>query len=1047
MAENPFVKYKSEIDRLYFINKNTLNNKTQSLELEARFKKIQEPNPSHLTNSEYLRLKKSLLNLGLKHSFLVTQDEIMNGIRKTISGNTSSYIRKEPINTYFDSVNYGVKIAMSIETKLEHNETRNLRWAPTVLRTKHRDSFIFNNSKTEESIRMDLTRVEMTVNGDMTTQYEIELESVKFQSSDFFLKTVYDVARLINQTQLLYDVDTLKRLNKTIKNCFKINDISRFNSEQLVQARNIKREDLVYGGIVGNPTTTYGVAHKADGVRKILAITKEGVWFIMPPYEYDWVSNIDFGSIVNTFIDGELIPNDKRRTKEMKSVRNLYLSFDCICSGGDVAIQERPLHERLYIATTIGVALREKLPTTMAVYSKDIREFKTPVDFFSIISSMLLEQPSLAYETDGFMMTPEFANYNMHGNNKPNSDRVLTNFSEVVKWKPIEHLTIDFAIVPVMGDEAGKTLYSLYNSNGKTRTKFEGTAVFPFDYRTMVEHDNPIFKGLDTNKVVEFKFDYGANKLVPTRVRWDKPYPNRFDVALSIWKDIFMPITFDLVKTESKDLFVMHLYRTLSQLLMPVLKTNKVVVCVDDDIYRLFFRDVVQDLYDRDAAIGKNLHLYGLKNINVDNKIINIAKKIVKSDIVFNLFSFPMSKKDKPRILVSVLNVDRESQKVDYVAKDYFVWDSWTLNYEQFMNEASLESAQHIRVIIQSSDKLAYQLYPFPAWKQKLDYPEQRLWSFVEEDEEGNVKKMIQIPSLITIGKAKDNHKLVFHTTSMTMIEDKENENKVTEEPKKESKKVINATETEQQTENELEKKTKKRSKAKEKEICKKDDLNSICLKDKKSHKNKMKELYQLAPGAIENINCSWYDEKVYRVGTLGKGSCFIHALLTAIDDDYTAIENETKKYKYADTIRAKIASILEKKNPRTGVSFYESISDGSLALLGTEDIEYSIKGIKTLLLSNQPLGDEIYWLIGDVLNVNIHVVRSTQQEIYKHVSIVIDKSWDNVVITGDGAHYELITVLRKEDDGEEALETRFTSNDIFITSIENKAPNFPYLK
>lgn len=77
---------------------------------------------------------------------------------------------------------------------------------------------------------------------------------------------------------------------------------------------------------------------------------------------------------------------------------------------------------------------------------------------------------------------------------------------------------------------------------------FIGSFQHPFNSKTDVEKDARL-ENAPNESVFEFRWT-GDNKFVIVRSRDDKPYPNRMEVALDVWKDIHSPLDETIIRGE-----------------------------------------------------------------------------------------------------------------------------------------------------------------------------------------------------------------------------------------------------------------------------------------------------------------------------------------------------------------------------------------------------------------------------------------------------------------------------------------------------------------
>ncbi|GAG74094.1 unnamed protein product, partial [marine sediment metagenome] len=207
-------------------------------------------------------------------------------------------------------------------------------------------------------------------------------------------------------------------------------------------------------------------------------------------------------------------------------------AFDTLAWDYDKSVQNKGHFDRLQYAQTISDNMKTDL---IYVNTKSFTTFETPSDFFRIMRDMFNQQLVLPYKQDGFMFTPQNTVYNPHSDKMPLYKRKLSDYPDICKWKPKDELTIDLQIKWKVGNIL--ELYSNEKGNPVLFTKFD-----------KIDSGNIMTLNLPSNTIVEYRYDYEKNMLVPTRIRFDKEKPNRRDVAEDVANDILNPIEEETMK-------------------------------------------------------------------------------------------------------------------------------------------------------------------------------------------------------------------------------------------------------------------------------------------------------------------------------------------------------------------------------------------------------------------------------------------------------------------------------------------------------------------
>jgi hypothetical protein len=449
---------------------------------------------------------------------VVYQDEIdtQTQIRRSIypDGRTTYLVKKRlkesnKLNSEGSRLasQYGCRIAVSTEQVIAEP----LSFSPTIIRSKKR--YILPGP----FYQLDITEVKNGLN----TTYEVEAELFDLTSPskiNSLFETLFKIMKSSPQmftTSLVYDVyDQIKRLLGVQE--------KYLNRSVLSEARDLTYQDLTFGELVGNPSLVYRVTHKTDGKRYMLAILPTGIWLLMPGSRViHRVTKSSPQEVVNSLLDGELVPSSQMLITQNKIFDNYFYVFDCL-----VQLEEdltKDLDKEHFFRMQAAVETTEALNAFLAeefqgktiyldVLTKDFKQIFTVTSFYETMELMFLEQKDLPYENDGFIFTP--ANLPYYGTSSKR---------QIIKWKPKRLRTIDLAVI-------NKQLYSFTIVRQELEYElFLGTPKYKLP---------PIeFPSVPNKTVVEFAMKNGV--LTPYRIRTDKPLPNKLDIVESIWNNIF----------------------------------------------------------------------------------------------------------------------------------------------------------------------------------------------------------------------------------------------------------------------------------------------------------------------------------------------------------------------------------------------------------------------------------------------------------------------------------------------------------------------------
>jgi len=503
-------------------------------------------------------------NINLNHldPQKITEESYSAGYKKnfrkswiTDANNIIFWSYKESIDS-IDYPNIFTRFSKAIERNISSDPLNDYQRAkgPSNIRVKERWSFVISESAINhpfKNFRIDLTKVNDGTRSDpRQTSFEIELEYISNLNTDFkttFLPAIRFMLGIIQNTECPITQPTLENVVVGYNKLFE-KDIEKlkkqFNPSQQLFNVIIKPVNVLYSHLLFPETLS--ITDKADGERKLLFIREDGGYLInavesgsgksiisnvskwfrttaKKEQDYDclYFNPETTKQLANTLFDGELII-DSNNVKR-------YLIFDILFdSGGDV--RNLPFVERIEkiksIVKSSGVA-----DNRGAKHPFEFKDFFIPdknVNFFKLTNKVLDSIPDKNYKNDGLIFNDIRDPYN--------------STARIYKWKPVELLTIDFKL--------------LKNKNGEFNLMVKGRdALVPFNdfnKKPMIfKTDDLIYK---ENQIVEFGFKQGLP--IPYRIRFDRTEPNRFETAVSIYKDVLNPITETTIR--GKDLVMMR---------------------------------------------------------------------------------------------------------------------------------------------------------------------------------------------------------------------------------------------------------------------------------------------------------------------------------------------------------------------------------------------------------------------------------------------------------------------------------------------------------
>lgn len=525
MGEEPTKLFENAADiqritRQYNALSSNQRTSTEVLEIEARFQQVTQVQFDNLYAA-----------LGYPQ-YQSSTTEILGSTRKITTGTNVTWEEKRQVGEAI-TVRDQVKFSFSIERPIKPI----FEFRPNITRTRSRASV------SKPSSRIDLTEVLEENDKNARSKYEVEVELLQGGKLDEYLEVVSDVWTKLMSTNL-----AVKKIDKDLSAILG----EKFSRGILVEARNIKPRDLVWGGIVGPqnacPGVQYGVSIKADGVRRLLLVHPTGVWLVYPPNVYQFLGEVlsDRGLyLINSAKEKHGLEQRPIYLFDAELINNRLLLFDTLIWSSTDVRKKTMLDPAGRLAYTQMAPVFFKINESTSNYSfeaKPIFHIVKPDDVFTLSRKLLEQDPG--YPTDGLMFTPLGVEYNPRSSSYNLSDRVLTVLPDVCKWKPPNKITIDFQVRRDRGS------ISLWARGHKGFEKFTGSSMSPL---TTYMISDVLIDGTPMQNMEIVEFEFVENKMRPTRRRPDKLYPNFIDIANDNWRDIHDPLSQDWISGKTLD--------------------------------------------------------------------------------------------------------------------------------------------------------------------------------------------------------------------------------------------------------------------------------------------------------------------------------------------------------------------------------------------------------------------------------------------------------------------------------------------------------------
>lgn len=487
-------------------------------------------------------------------------------LRKEVYDNYEVYTKKYTPNIFRKDLRF-VKYTLSYEEKKEKPEE-----SYQFVRIKNRNRYVVNFKNVDFII--DLTHVK----DDRGIIYELEvvaqkLEDLKTTAYQYFIE---HVLKVMYNTENFYNVKDYFEIIEVFNSRLKSKEKKKFDFNVLYQPRNLKIDDLKYGGLIGYQIPSdndepkkevYTVSFKADGIRKLLITYNRNLWLVYPPNEANLVIKNIPSDFDNYILDGELIPQESRIPNFDESklgVKNpifnypyWYLSFDCLYDPKDEYKVEN--YDQLIRLLRSGIVSKLKSTVIKVDTKNKLGEFKELTDvekFYDVMNEMEQLKTLINYKTDGYIFTPINMTINDFKSKLNLKERELSKHRDICKWKPPEQISIDFKY------KNGK----LWSSSGQNQEViFTGNAMYPYtgNFETILL-SGLVQKGKEDEKQIEIKNDeivefvFINDKFIPIRIRYDKISPNRIEFALDNWNLIHRPISLNTLLGKSIELMTRY---------------------------------------------------------------------------------------------------------------------------------------------------------------------------------------------------------------------------------------------------------------------------------------------------------------------------------------------------------------------------------------------------------------------------------------------------------------------------------------------------------
>ena len=290
-----------------------------------------------------------------------------------------------------------------------------------------------------------------------------------------------------------------------------------------------------------------------------------------------------------TILDCEIIFNNAKAMElDEISDSDIFLYIFDILSLENDKIAFEPFENRIKELENGFNKVKMLKNVNVKEYKKLTSEYKSELkDFY--------EKKSLnkTYEIDGLIFIP-----NSNVQNKDTKFKMNTNYSNMVgyKWKPIEHMTIDFFVCKLPKNmytnipynnyklKSNEFIYILFSGISKSdyekfklsymvdykkiiNEKYMNGNMFPIQFTTSDNIYNYIYIGSENeldNRICEFGYDLNKHSWKFKKIRSDRDvelergdyFGNYYTISEYIWNNINNPLTFDMLIGDNSSYFI-----------------------------------------------------------------------------------------------------------------------------------------------------------------------------------------------------------------------------------------------------------------------------------------------------------------------------------------------------------------------------------------------------------------------------------------------------------------------------------------------------------
>ena len=987
---------------------------------------------------------------------------------RVIQKGTAQRIEQKVPMGALDSEVYPVKLSFATEREApgmpEHVKPQN-----NSRRVRNRWTFDYKPTSAPGPpiLRVDMTIVTAYNGSASQKEYEIEVEALGefapiLPNSEGVLQlnqtqsAMSDVLALLirihTQTRYLYDTPTRESLILNINRQFdprpenkqdKVIYSTYINQPIPMQWKDLEteREDSMFPnlGLDRDPTVAdaqYAVTIKADGERIFVYWASSGVWLFNPfTNALNRISPQEVPELTGCMLDGELVEIEV----DMISVPQYkVLVFDCLFArDGPSLIPKltlKSLKERLSCARYIAkvsnavssgegrlvLEVKQFVPfwDRQSFYSANVQALRMNKDRNNV---EIFKSDGLVYTDTGRYLYPK------RGDTNPSRNR---------KFKQLDQLTVDFLVDKNEHSQHVLLVTKQIIVGGEKKVglvPFVGEPKLPAnptDFLTSFVDPRGEKIDLVPGMIAEFRWDKQRGLWVPLRLREDRVEPNKYVVAIDNWRLIHDNIPIGILINKIKGAKVLGLMSKFhnrikiatlnywsqeiasrlqeqgdrSRPLLLDMGSGKggdvtkwktagfEVIAVEPDSVEL-------DKLEKRAEEAGILDRVQTVNIGIENsnailtKFVNLGIK--KADMVSSFHMMTFLYKDAQTVdgfVKTVVGLIKKGGILVVMAMDGL------LIHEQLGDNAQV-SIEGIKIQRSKNDPRKVTV--------KLRVADQRL-------ARGQVEYLVDFDDLISRLEANgfelinDNH-----LSSGVALND--SELWWSQMTRMIELRYVGAPDSEGDIQR--------------KRLSELNEIMKAALKvDRQLKPDEKQEFPRAILAAIDDLNAN---HRIWTIGAMGDGSCFLHAILWSRSQRYRGL-NKRDRMVMVMKLREELAANFMREE-------YLSLANGAIAEMGTHDSTYSYANLKSGLQTyTHWFGLEFLIYVSNQLDLNIHLLWMVDGmlEIYDHApnfEETYKPERHNVILFWQGGgHFQ--SVGRSVGDGE--IASLFSSQDSLIQQM-----------